>query len=266
MAGLRASGWTLDELAKRYRLSRQRVHQIVDSSPHGRVPRREVSAIRRGRRAADARADFRVGEVLGFWRQGLPREEIRVRVGVTLEAIREIVAAYASDEDHEARRVSWQARMSVGKRPRYSERELIRGLQRVASRLGHAPTGPEYAELATRFGLAAAPTVYARFGSWGNALEAAGLARSSHAGGPAPRWDSAACWEALLSVADQLGDPPRYRRYLELARERDDLPSGSILTRRLGLWSQIVAVLNAQQFIPVSPAWPGDAISTLSLS
>jgi hypothetical protein len=48
-------------------------------------------------------------------------------------------------------------------------------------------------------------------------------------------------------VADQLGDPPRFRRYLELAAARDDLPSAAMLRARLGSWPGIAAELIAQR-------------------
>jgi hypothetical protein len=61
-----------------------------------------------------------------------------------------------------------------------------------------------------------------------------------------PRWHIAACWRALQSVVDQLGDPPRYSRYAELAAVREDLPSPPTLTARLGRWSGIAAALAEQ--------------------
>ena len=191
-----------------------------------------------------ARRDNRAGEVLALWRQGVPRRKISLGVGVTLEAIREIVAAHATDEDSAARRDACRARHASGLKPRFSDSNLLGGLRVVAQRLGHAPTVSEYRSFAPDLGLAAMPTVYARFGGWGAALEAAGLtSRSRTRGRRAARWNTAACWNALLSVADQLGDPPRYRRYTELAADRDDLPSGPTLTLRLGLWSEIVTAL-----------------------
>jgi hypothetical protein len=61
------------------------------------------------------------------------------------------------------------------------------------------------------------------------------------------RWHLAACWRALESVADELGDPPRATRYAELAGARDDLPSPPTLRARLGPWSGIAAALVEQQ-------------------
>ena len=184
---------------------------------------------------------------MALWRQGVAREEIRVRVGVTLEAIREIVAVHATDDDQAARRGACRARLGTGVTPRFSDADLLNGLHDVARHLGHAPTGGEYDRLVDELGLASMSTVYGRFGGWGAALDAAGLPHASRPSGPAARWDAAACWHALLSVADQLGDPPKYRRYMELARERDDLPSGPTVLLRLGLWSQISAELAERQ-------------------
>jgi hypothetical protein len=48
-------------------------------------------------------------------------------------------------------------------------------------------------------------------------------------------------------VADQLGDPPRYSRYAELAAARDDLPSAATLRARLGTWPGIAAELIEQR-------------------
>lgn len=125
-------------------------------------------------------------------------------------------------------------------------------MRRAADRVGHAPSAAEYARQASELGLASRQTVYMRFGGWRPALRRAGLQSSASRSSVRPTvWHLAACWQALLSVADQLGDPPRYRRYLELAARRDDLPSPTTLRTRLGLWSEIVAALelyrNAQQ-------------------
>jgi len=240
---LRVSGWTLARIAEHYGLSRQRVAQIVDGSERGRVSRHEVGQLRRERRWAAARADDRSPDVIELWRQGVPREQISRRLGVTWEAIREIVDEHATAEDHATRKRACQSRVAVNRAPRFSEEQLIDGLWTVTERLGHVPTVTEYEQLGREFGLAAMPTVYARFGGWGPALQVAGLTRSSKPRGRAPRWDAATCWQSVLSVADQLGDPPRYRRYMELARGRHDLPSGPTLTLRLGLWSRVAAAI-----------------------
>jgi len=121
----------------------------------------------------------------------------------------------------------------------------MRGVVLVASRLGHTPTCTEYDRAARELGLASVATVYQRAGSWTRALEAAGLEPRPRTH-PGPRWDQAACWQALHSVADQLGDPPSYQRYAKLAQRRDDLPSAPTVRQRLGLWHHIAAQLQEQ--------------------
>jgi hypothetical protein len=114
----------------------------------------------------------------------------------------------------------------------------------VARSVGHAPSQNEYARVAESLGLASSQTVHMRFGGWRRAMSAAGVD-----GGPPRRrsypsqWDVRACWSALERVADLLGDPPSYRRYEELATERSDLPSGTMLRSRLGSWTEIAAEL-----------------------
>jgi plasmid stabilization system protein ParE len=88
--------------------------------------------------------------------------------------------------------------------------------------------------------------VHQRFDGWRGALQAAGLQALPRRRWSL-RWDAEACWRALESVADRLGDPPRYRRYEELARRRDDLPSGAIVRDRLGLWSEIAPQLERRE-------------------
>lgn len=237
---LRAAGVTLAEIGRRFRISRQRVAQIIDRSEQGRVPRREVVTARQS--ADSRRARRQAEEILVLWREGAPVGEIQARAGVSQRAVRDTVAALASDADRRARSDVRRARLAERHRTRYDDAELLDGLRLVATRVGHAPSCREYSRLSEGLGLARMPTVYSRFGGWRLALRAAGFdVPADHV--RAPRWSIASCWRALVSVADQLGDPPSYRRYEHLAAAREDLPSGSTLRLRLGLWPQIVAAL-----------------------
>jgi DNA-binding CsgD family transcriptional regulator len=236
---LRGAGLTLAEIGRRYGVSRQRVGQVIDGT--ARVPRGEVREARRETQRARARA--RSGEVIERFRAGLAPLEIARQTGVPVRAVRALISERASEADRQARALTYAR---PPRPPSFSDEQLISGLRRVAERLGHAPSQSEYADLAGELSLASMQTVYFRFGGWRRALTAAGLESSAPARVYAPQWHLAACWRAVQSVADQLGDPPRYRRYLELAAERDDLPSGATLRVRLGLWSQIAAALQAQ--------------------
>ena len=158
--------------------------------------------------------------------------------------IRGLIDERASDADRDARAGTHRR---AGRQIAFSERDLLRGLRAVAGELRRSPSLHEYDELAPKLGLAAGQTVYMRFGGWRKALAAASLDSAPPARVYAPRWHIAACWRALESVADELGDPPRYRRYLDIAAQRDDLPSAATLRARLGLWSSIANELMHQK-------------------
>lgn len=239
MVSLREKGLRLSEIALRYGLSRQRVAQIIDEA--GRVDVDEVRAARADGQLDRAHANAAV--VLEHFRTGAAVGEIARRTGLTYRGIRATILEQASEADRAERR---QTHGFVSQPAQYSEQQLISGLRRVARGLGHAPTTGEYAKLVSEYGLASMQTVYMRFGGWHQALRRAGLEGSASRVNT-PVWHVAACWQALLSVADQLGEPPRYRRYLELAAGRDDLPAPTTLRTRLGLWSEIVAALELRR-------------------
>ena len=240
MVALRESGLRLSEIAGRYGLSRQRVGQIIDKA--GRVDAEEVRDARREDQLAAASA--RAPEILERFRSGVSVRQIGRETGVSHRLIRATIAERATDADRDTRAAAYKR---VGPSPSFSERDLLRGLRAVAGELHRSPSLREYEELASKLRLAAGQTVYMRFGGWRKALAAAGLDSPVPARVYSPRWHIAACWRALESVADELGDPPRYRRYLEIAAERDDLPSGATLRVRLGLWSSIAALLIEQK-------------------
>jgi hypothetical protein len=184
------------------------------------------------------RAHARRGEILARFRAGDHPPQVANELGLNQQAVWRVVRELASDADRTAR-----ARVLADRRqPRFSDAKLLDGLVRVARRLGWVPSDAEYDGLASELRLACSTTLYHRFGGWQCALDAAGLEA------PPPRrwrvrWDATECWQALESVSGELGDPPRYRRYKELARRRDDLPSAGVVRNRLGLWSQIAAEL-----------------------
>lgn len=237
MVQLRARGMRLSEIAEMYGLSRQRVAQIIDAA--GRVPVDEVRGARSDLHAD--RALSRGEEILQHYRAGLSVQQIAGHTGLAYRAIRQAISDLATDADRAQRK---QTHTVVVPPPQFSERELVAGIRSVAKRLGYAPSTAEYKRLAPELGLASMQTVYMRFGGWRHALTRAGLESLAAPATVRPTvWNVAACWRALLSVADQLGNPPRYRRYLEIASGREDLPSPTTLRTRLGLWSGIAAAL-----------------------
>jgi AraC-like DNA-binding protein len=235
---LREAGWRNVEISREVGLSTDTVARIIERA--GGVDRerwlqaRFESHMRRARERLD--------EILQRFRAGDQPPLIARELGLDYRAVWRMVRELSTDADRSAR-----ARVLADRRgPRFSDSELLDGLIRVAERIGWVPNDAEYNRVAAELGLASSTTLYQRFDGWPGALAAAGLDAGAHRRW-AVRWDQAECWRALESVSDQLGDPPRYRRYLELAKQRDDLPSGGIVRYRLGLWSQVAAELERRR-------------------
>jgi AraC-like DNA-binding protein len=230
---LREAGWRAVEIAPEVGITSEYVARILRSA--GGVDRERWLKARSELHLR--RATERSDEILARFRAGERPPEIANELGLNQQAVWRIVRELSTDADRSAR-----ARVLADRhRPRFSDSELLDGLTEVALRLGWVPSDTEYDRLARGMRLATSATIYQRFDGWQIALAAAGLEAQPQRRWS--RWDAAACWRALESVADQLGDPPRYRRYQQLARERDDLPFGGVVRSRLGLWSQIAAEL-----------------------
>ncbi len=239
---LRASGWTLREIGERYGISRQRVDEIVRDRGGPQMP--EVLAARRAR--TDEIISKRAPEIRQWWRAGLSVDEIADRLGLpTARAHRAIGQVLEPiDRAHRNRAIVNRTRTS-----RYSREDLTAGLRAVAERVGRTPTQEEYRAIAPELRLASILTLGKRFGSWREAVMAAGLTplprgrsrRSQY------RWDKEACWAALEKVADQLGNPPRFQSYVLLSTGREDLPSGPTVRNQLGRWIDIVIELAARR-------------------
>ena len=237
----------MEEIGRRFDVSRQRVDQILRQAGVAQAGTTRSRAARASRAAAVRELHVRLaterrGEILEAYRAGVDPRAIVRELGLQREVVRRLIAGSRTDADVAARRRALQRPVV----PRYSDTELMRGVVLVASRLGHTPTCKEYDRAATGLGLASVATVYQRSGTWTRALGAAGLEPRPRALRPS-RWDAEECWQALLSVADQLGDPPRYGRYAKLAQRRDDLPSAATVRQRLGLWHEIAAELKEQR-------------------
>lgn len=93
---------------------------------------------------------------------------------------------------------------------RRSESELLGALQVAAMRLGHTPRAEEW----VRLKLAPSPTIFQqRFGSWQNAIRAAGLKYQPVGFSPDQ------CIESILFARNYLGEWPSWKHF----RERRDL-------------------------------------------
>jgi hypothetical protein len=242
MAALREQGWSLDEIALRYEVSRERVRQILRA--HGGPDPQEIVEARR--RRAEQLAEARVDELLALWRAGEGAAKVAGKLGLQAVACRSTIERFATDVDRAARRASMAG--ARGART-YSDRDLILALTSAANRLGSVPSAKEYAALARDLDFPSLATVLNRMGGWSSAVAAAGLRAPAVASGRTRgrRWTEDACWTALARAVDELGEIPSVLAYERFAAGRDDLPSSATIRNRLGRWSSLVTRLAAQR-------------------
>ncbi|MGI8729609.1 MAG: homing endonuclease associated repeat-containing protein [Solirubrobacteraceae bacterium] len=238
---LRERGFSLDEIATRYGVSRERVRQILRA--HGGAPDPELVAGAR-RRRSERLAEARVDELLVLWRSGAGAASVANALGLQPAACKSTIERFATEVDKTARR----AHLSVSRgSPTYSERDILVALRAVAAGLSRVPSAKEYALLARGLELPSLPTVLNRMGGWSTALTAAGLTPPAARSARRRRWTQSACWSALRRVVDELGESPTVLSYEQHAAGRDDLPSSATLRNRLGRWSAITARLAAER-------------------
>jgi transposase len=240
MQGLREQGWSLDEIALRFGVSRERVRQIMRA--HGGPASEDVAEARR--RRAEAEAEARIDELLRRWRSGEQPRVAASELGLQAAACRTTIERFATDADRAARRASMAgARWAQT----YSDRDIILALVSVATHVGRVPSAKEYAAHARDLNYPSLPTVLNRMGGWTHALRATGMAAlstPSHA--RKRRWTEDACWAALRDAVRELGVIPTVLAYERHAAGRAELPSSATVRNRLGRWSAITAQLAAQ--------------------
>lgn len=240
MQTLREQGWSLDEIALRFGVSRERVRQIMRA--HGGPAPEDIAEARR--RRAEAQAEGRIDELLERWRAGKPPRVAASELGLQAAACRSTIERFATDADRAARKASMAgARWTQT----YSDRDIILALVSAATQVGRVPSAKEYALHARQLNYPSLPTVLNRMGGWTQALRATGMAPlTTPSKTRKRRWTEAACWDALRAVVDELGEMPTVLAYERHAADRPELPSSATLRNRLGRWSSITTQLAAQ--------------------
>ncbi len=252
MAALRERGWNLDEIGLRYRVSRERVRQILIA--HGGIDIENVAEARR--RRAEALAETRIDELLVRWRSGQDPGSAAAALGLQASACRSTIERFATEVDRAARRASLAGVRGIGAQT-YSDRDILVALTSVAARVGRVPSPKEYAGFARELGFPSLPTVLNRMGGWTCAIKAAGMTPLSQPRRTrAQRWTQDACWAALRLAVDELGEIPSVLAYERHAATRDDLPSSATVRNRLGRWSSIATKLAAERELATLRAQP----------
>ena len=244
MQALREQGWSLDEIALRFGVSRERVRQIMRA--HGGPAPQDIAEARR--RRAEAQAEARIDELLTRWRAGEQPRVAASELGLQAAACRSTIARFATDADRAARKASMAGARWV---QTYSDRDIILALVSVSTRVGRVPSAKDYAAHARELSYPSLPTVLNRMGGWTNALRASGMQPpATPARGRKRRWTDEACWTALRKVVRELGGLPTVLAYERHAAGRPELPSSATLRNRLGRWSSITTQLAAQTQVP----------------
>lgn len=140
MATLRMEGYSLDEIAERYGVSRERVRQILRT--HGGPDPRDVIDARR--RRAGRQAEANVDELLALWRCGEAPGIAAGALGLRAAACRGIIERFATDVDPAARRACLADARGLGAQT-YTDQEILTALMSVAARVGRVPSAREYA-------------------------------------------------------------------------------------------------------------------------
>ena len=117
---------------------------------------------------------------------------------------------------------------------RYSDMQIIGALQVAAMRLGHPPTTSEW----RRLDISPTDTIIAqRFGSWSNALRAAGLEPRERVVASEEQ-----CIASVRFVSRLVGHAASRQEMRAHARELGEagLPSGTTVERRFGRWADVL--------------------------
>ncbi|MGI9098368.1 MAG: homing endonuclease associated repeat-containing protein [Solirubrobacteraceae bacterium] len=238
IAALREQGRSLDEIALRFGVSRERVRQILRA--HGGPDPQDVGEARR--RRVEQQTEARIDELLALWRAGEDLGSAASALGLQATACRSAITSFATEIDRAARKASLASSRAMAKT--YSDRDIIVALTSVATRLGRVPTAKEYGVLARELECPSLATVLNRMSGWTNAVRAAGLTpASTPARTRSRRWTVEACWAALRHVVAELGEIPTVVGYDRHAADRTDLPSSATVRNRLGRWSAITSQL-----------------------
>jgi transcriptional regulator with XRE-family HTH domain len=229
---LRARGLSLQEIADRFDISRERVRQILSSTDLARAPVDRTRRLERTRQAAVAKRR----EIVSLWRSGEDISGLARKVGVPVRAARLVVRESATARDDALRRAALNVRNHAFEL-RYDDEELIAAVREVANALGHPPTGREYAQRARALGLPGLAIIQRRLG-WSNAVRAAGL-KANPARGGRKAWDAGSCLGAVEAIAAGLGRPPSLREYDRLSRGEPSMPSPATIVQHFGGWAAV---------------------------
>ena len=132
---------------------------------------------------------------------------------------------------------------TIPQRITWTDDALLDALRSVAGSEGKC-TQPVYYRVYLENKTLPSPRTYRmRFGSWANALDAAGLP-TYHPKPYANRIPEETMWGALVECAEEIGHIPTVAEYDAWALLSHDRPCCSLVRERLGGWGEVLRVLS----------------------
>jgi plasmid maintenance system antidote protein VapI len=228
-------GVTLSEVATSFQVSRERVRQLLVAAGFKTRTIRETAALKR------ARDRHRAEEIVSAFRRSRDAEQVARKLAVPRNVVNEVLNEQLTLSE---RRASWKS-----PKQRFSDAELIEFVQIASRELGGILSATEYTAFArerhTSDGRpwATHQTHFHRFGSWRNALQAAGLRANPPSAITGKKlFEPEHCIDAIRAIARDLGKAPTAAEYDECARQAGGaLPSLATVRNRCGRWNEALS-------------------------
>jgi hypothetical protein len=229
------AGATLEEIAGRFGISRERVRQLFREAGLSTRSVGEAAALKH-RLLVDTNRDG----IVSAFETGKTAEIIAADLGLSVTLVREVL----NEDPRRARLMRARSHAKKRKRPRYSDEELIDCLRTASLAIGGVLTTAAYTSHArTRRFADGRPwpthqTPSKRFGSWRTALQRAGLDSNPPSAIAGQRiFTRGHCIDAVLEVERELGRLPTAADYEEYATKMGGvLPSLATVRDRCGSW------------------------------
>lgn len=239
-------GATLNEIGQESAITRERVRQVLVRAGY-RMSELKVESARARRKLEVEENTDRVVPMLAAGE--LRPQEVASTLGISSEVVRRI------DKEHPEFARKRKAIRRRERAPKYSDLEVLSVLRAANEGLGGIITVQEFTHFARGHKLddgrpwPTHQTALLRFGSWREALEAAGLPHNQSSPISGMRlFERTHCIDAILEAERALGHLPTVREYDEYARLMGGaLPSVATIRHRFGLWPD--ALRAASEFV-----------------